>query len=80
MKNKILYAITTEDMITVSEENNITFTEEDLPFLTDKIGNFFGDQWHSAIEYALEEMRSRYGVNKGTQKSHHRNNKNMSKR
>ena len=80
MKEKILYSITTEDIITVSEENNIPFVEKDLPFLADKIGDFMGDQWHGAIEYALEEMRSRYGVNKGTQKSHHRNNKNMSKR
>lgn len=82
MKEKILYSITTEDIMTVSEENNIPFTKQDLPFLADKIGDFMGDQWHGAIEYALEEIkRSRYyGVNKGTQKSHYRNNKNLSKR
>ena len=54
MKEKILYSITTEDIITVSEENNIPFVEKDLPFLADKIGDFMGDQWHGAIEYAFQ--------------------------
>ena len=58
MKRKILYAITTEDIMTVSDENNIPFSEEDLPFLADKIGDFFGSQWHDAVEYALVELRS----------------------
>lgn len=65
MKKKILYAITTEDIINVSEENNIPFTEQDLPFLADKIGDFLRDKWYAAIEYALEEIkRSRHVVNK----------------
>ena len=61
MKNKILYAITTEDVVIVSGDENISLTKQDLNFIADKIGDFFGDRWHSAIEYALEEMKRRRG-------------------
>ena len=67
---KILYAITTEDVFTVSEENNIPFTGKDLYFIKDKIGNFLGDHWYGAVEYALEELKkaknSRWGAGKRT--------------
>lgn len=56
MKDKILYAITLEDAKTVSGKNKDAFTEQDLRFLSDKVGDFFGDHWHSAVEYALEEL------------------------
>lgn len=59
MKKKILYAITTEDVMTASDENKIPFSEQDLFFIADKIGDFLGDHWHDAIEYVLEELKRR---------------------
>lgn len=56
MKEKILYAISSEDVKTVSEELEIPFDKEDLIFIEDKIGDFMGDKWHEAIEYALSEL------------------------
>lgn len=53
----MLYAITTEDVMTVSRENKIPFSEQDLYFIADKIGNFFGGRWYAAVEYALEELK-----------------------
>lgn len=44
MKEITLYEITTEDVITVSEEINIPFTKKDLQFIQDKIGDFFRRQ------------------------------------
>ena len=55
-KQKILYAITTEDVVNVSNQKNIPFTEKDMSFIEDKIGNYFGDKWQDAIEYALNEL------------------------
>lgn len=55
-KQKTLYAITIKDVINVSDQENIPFTEKDLPFIEDKIGNYFGDKWQDAIEYALNEL------------------------
>jgi len=80
MKEKILYAITTEDLMTVSDANKVLFTEEDLHFIEDKIGDFLGSYWYGAVEYALEELKrkdSHYGANKRTQKSRYRNDKNL---
>ena len=57
MKKKILYAITTEDVMTVLDENKVSLSEQDLHFIADKIGDFMGDHWQGAIEYALEELR-----------------------
>lgn len=57
MKNKILYAITVEDVETVSEDMEIPFTQKDLRFIEDQIGDFFGSQWRDAVEYALEELK-----------------------
>lgn len=55
-KQKILYAITTEDVCTVSKEEEISFAEKDLDFIQNKIGDFFGSQWQDAIKYALREL------------------------
>lgn len=67
-KQKILYAITAEDVINISEQENIPFTEKDLYFIEDKIGDFLGSQWHDAIVYALKELErvnSLYDIRRG---------------
>ncbi|PIQ93885.1 MAG: hypothetical protein COY75_05345 [Nitrospirae bacterium CG_4_10_14_0_8_um_filter_41_23] len=56
-ENKILYAISVEDVMNVSEEVNIPFDEKDLLFIEDKIGDFMGSKWSEAIEYALQELK-----------------------
>ena len=40
-KQKILYAITVEDVFNVSEQENIPVTEKDLSFISDNIGGLF---------------------------------------
>lgn len=55
-KQKILYAITVEDVCVVAKEEKISFAEKDLDFIQDKIGDFFGNQWQEAIEYALRKL------------------------
>jgi len=56
-KQRILYAIINEDVINVSRQENIPFTEKDLPFIQDKVGDYFGDKWQDAIVYALESLK-----------------------
>lgn len=56
---KILYAITVEDVINVSNEIEIDFTENDLDFIQDKIGDFMGSQWFDAVEFALQELKTK---------------------
>ncbi len=56
---KILYSINVEDVINVSEEIEIEFTENDIEFIQDKIDDFMGDIWHQAIEFALQELEDR---------------------
>lgn len=58
-KEKVLYAVTVEDVVNISNEINIPFVENDLYFIEDKIGNFFGSQWHEAVEYALRELKNK---------------------
>lgn len=58
-KEKVLYAVTVEDVVNVSNEINISFVEKDLYFIEDKIGDFFGSQWYEAIEYALRELKNK---------------------
>lgn len=53
---KILYAISVEDVVNISEEIEIEFTEDDIGFIQDKIGDFMGSQWYDAIEFALNEL------------------------
>lgn len=56
-KQKILYTIMVEDVINVSSQENINFTEKDLPLIQEKIGDYFGDKWQDAILYALEALK-----------------------
>ncbi len=56
---KILYAITVEDVINISEELEIGFTENDIEFIQDKIGDFMGSYWSDAVEFALQELKTR---------------------
>lgn len=58
-KQKIFYALTAEDILNISEQVNIPFTEKDLPFIQEKIGDYFGDKWQGAIEYALSELKEK---------------------
>lgn len=55
-KQKILYAITVEDVVNVSNQNSTPLLERDLSFIGDKIGDYLGDKWQDAIEYALNEL------------------------
>lgn len=55
-KQKTLYAITTEDVINISDQESIPFSNDDLPFIADKLGDYFGDKWQDAISYALNEL------------------------
>ncbi len=55
-KEKVIYTITSNDVMNVSDEINIPVSLKDLSFIEDKIENFFGSQWHSAVEYALIEL------------------------
>ncbi len=56
---QILYAITVEDVINLSEESNIHFEEKDLIFIEDKIGDFMGSHWYDAVEYSLKELKAK---------------------
>lgn len=57
-KQKTLYSIRTLDVINVARELGTNFEPRDFNFIEDKIGDFFGSQWHDAVEYALVELRS----------------------
>jgi hypothetical protein len=56
---KILYAITVEDVVNVSEEIKIDFTENDIEFIQDKIGDFMGSYWSDAVKFALQELKTK---------------------
>jgi hypothetical protein len=56
---KTLYAITVEDVINVSEETEIAFSENNLDFIQDKIGDFIGSTWFEAVEFALQQLKVR---------------------
>lgn len=56
-KQKVLYAITVEDIINVSKEENIPFSEKNIDFIADKIGDFLGNYWYDAVEYGLQELK-----------------------
>jgi hypothetical protein len=55
-KDQILYSITVEDVINVSKELGIEFTEDDLRIIEDKIEDYMGSTWHDAVENALKEL------------------------
>ncbi len=59
MKKKILYAITVEDVLNISKEIEINFTEADIEFIQDKIGDIMGSYWSDAVEYALQELKTK---------------------
>jgi len=56
-KHKILYVITTDDVINISDQESIPFTEKDLPFIQDKTGDYLEDKWQDAIVYALKALK-----------------------
>lgn len=56
-KERILYAITVADVIDVAREIHIRFSERDLDFIREKIGDYFGSQWYDAVEYSLTELK-----------------------
>jgi|GEM_PF-2113334 hypothetical protein len=58
-ENKILYAITTDDVENISETTGISFEYSDLEYIEEKIGEFFGTIWSDAIEYALNELKNK---------------------
>jgi len=58
-KQKILYALTAEDVLNISEEEKIPFDMDDLLFIEEKIGDYFGDKWRDAIGYALTEVNKK---------------------
>ena len=43
-KEQVLYVITSNDVKNVSDEMNISVSENDFSFIEDKIGNFIGDK------------------------------------
>ncbi len=58
-KKKIIYALTAEDVLNISEEEKLPFDAGDLPFIEEKIGDYLGDKWRDAIEYALTEVNKK---------------------
>lgn len=46
-KQKTLYTVTTEDVINISNQENIPFAERDMSFIEDKIGDYFGGKMRS---------------------------------
>jgi hypothetical protein len=56
---KILYAITVKDVKNISEDIGIDFTENDIEFIQDKIGDFMGSYWSDAVEFALQELKTK---------------------
>ena len=55
-KQKTLYAITAEDVTRVAKEKHLPFSEKDLQFIEEKLGDFMGDKWYDTVLYALEEL------------------------
>lgn len=57
-KDKIIYQLSVEDILTVIEDNElkIKIKESDIPLLEDRIGNFI--DWRGAIEFALMELKN----------------------
>lgn len=48
---QIIYSVNIEDVLTVSDELEIKFTETDLSFIEDKVGDYI--DWRGAVEFAL---------------------------
>jgi len=58
-KQKTLYAITIEDVLNVSKEEKMSFDIKNLSLVEEKIGDYMGDKWREAIEYALIETNKK---------------------
>lgn len=58
-KKKIIYALTMEDVLNISKEEKLPFNIGDLPFIEERIGDYIGDKWRDAIEYALTEVNKK---------------------
>jgi hypothetical protein len=55
-KEKILYSIKVDDIINVSKEIGINFTENDLRIIEDSISDSMGSTWHDVVETALKVL------------------------
>ena len=53
----ILYSICVEDVMTVSADEEIEFSEGDLDFIQDRIGRHI--DWYGAIELALWDLKTK---------------------
>lgn len=60
-KNKIIYSLSVEDILTVIKENDmdINLDERKLSFIQDKVGDII--DWRGAIYFALFECENRFG-------------------
>ena len=56
-KEKVIYSLSVEDILTVIEDNNwdIKIKKEDIPFIKKKVGDII--DWRGAIEFALQEIK-----------------------
>ena len=57
MIERVLYAITTEDVRKMSRREHIPVTKKDLPFIEEKIGDYFRERWEDAVVNALNELQ-----------------------
>ncbi|MBU2445724.1 MAG: hypothetical protein KJ666_09150 [Bacteroidetes bacterium] len=55
-KDKIIYQLSVEDILTVIKDNDIRIKikEEDIHFIEEKVGDII--DWRGAIEFALFEL------------------------
>jgi hypothetical protein len=59
-KNKVIYSLSVEDILTVMEDNailEINLNKDAVNFIQDRIGDII--DWRGAIEFALFEYRNR---------------------
>lgn len=59
MIERVLYAITTEDVKNLAREEHIPVRKKDMPFVEDKIGDYFRERWQDAVIYALNELQEK---------------------
>lgn len=55
-KQKVIYALTVEDVLNISKEEKLPFHAGNLPLIEEKIGDYLGNHWYDAVEYALTEV------------------------
>jgi len=55
-KEKVIYSLSVEDILTVIEDNNwdIKIKKKDIPFIEEKVGDII--DWRGAIQFALWEL------------------------